>query len=69
MNGGGDLCQPTLDNKLLNPNELPLIKIPIWNYDSMFKTKKIIAKDRARFARAWYREFDNWGDRGGKQKN
>lgn len=66
MNGGGDLCQPTLDNKLLNPNELPLVKIPIWNYDSVFKTKEIIARDRARFARAWYREFDNWGDRGGE---
>ena len=66
MNGGGDLCQPTLDNKLLNPNELPLVKIPIWNYDSMFKTKEIIARDRARFARAWYSEFGNWGDRGGE---
>ena len=35
------------------------------NYDSVFKTKDIISKDRARFARAWNRYFGNWGDRGG----
>ena len=49
MNGGGDLCQPTLNNLLLKPSDFPLIKIPIWNYDSVFKTKNIISKDRARF--------------------
>ena len=65
MNGGGDLCQPTLNNLLLKPSDFPLIKIPIWNYDSVFKTKNIISKDRARFARAWYQEFGEWGDRGG----
>ena len=25
-----------------------------------------ISKDRARFARAWFREFNEWGDRGGE---
>ena len=29
------------------------------------ETKNIISKDRARFARAWHREFGEWGDRGG----
>lgn len=65
MNGGGDLCQPTLNGVLLKPENFPLIKIPIWNYDSVFKTKNIISKDRARFARAWFREFNDWGERGG----
>lgn len=65
MNGGGDLCQPTLEGDLLKPSDFPLIKIPIWNYDSVFKTKNILSKDRARFARAWFREFNEWGDRGG----
>ena len=65
MNGGGDLCQPTLDGVLLEPKDFPLIKIPIWNYDSVFKTQEVIAHDRARFARAWFREFNEWGDRGG----
>ncbi len=68
MNGGGDLCQPTLDGVLLEPENFPLVKIPIWNYDSVFKTKEVIAKDRARFARAWFREFDEWGDRGGESE-
>ena len=40
-------------------------KITIWNYDSVFKNKNIISKDRARFARAWNRYFNDWGNRGG----
>ena len=31
----------------------------------MFRTKKIIAEDRARFARAWNRYFGQYNDRGG----
>ena len=65
LNGGGDLCDPTLNGVLLDQGNLPNVTIPIWNYDSVFKTKDIISKDRARFARAWNRYFDNWGDRGG----
>lgn len=66
LNGGGDLCQPTLNDKLINPQDVPNAKIPIWNYDSVFKTKEVISHDRARFARAWEREFNSFGDRGGK---
>lgn len=65
LNGGGDLCLPTLDGKLLNPWKLPILDIPVWQYDSIFRTKKIISEDRARFARAWHRYFNDWGDRGG----
>jgi len=65
QNGGGDLCLPTLNNKRIMPSEVPLAKIPVWQYDSLFRTKEIIANDRARFARAWYRQFNNYGDRGG----
>ena len=43
LNGGGDLCFPTLNNKLINVNEVPLCTKSIWNYDMMFKTKEIIA--------------------------
>ena len=52
MNGGGDLCQPTINGELLAPEKYPLFNIPIWNYDSVFKDKEIIKKDRGRFARA-----------------
>ena len=67
LNGGGDLCQPTIDGEQILPKNVPNLPIPIWQYDSMFRTKEIIAEDRARFARAWYRQFDSWGDRGGSE--
>ena len=41
------------------------MNIPIWQYDSTFRSKDIISEDRARFARAWNNYFNNWGDRGG----
>ena len=44
---------------------MPVINVPIWNYDTTFRTKEIIAEDRARFARAWFRHFNEWGERGG----
>lgn len=97
LNGGGDLCQPTLDGKELRlcgyghtDCDIPVISrkeyiivsdedqnkveildrlpdahkegtntyvqnrgIPFYNYDFTFKTKEIIKKDFARFARAW----------------
>lgn len=65
LNGGGDYCLATLDNKLITPNNVPNFNIPIYQYDSMFRTKEIIAADRARFARAWFREFGEYGSRGG----
>ena len=65
LNGGGDMCLPTLNNNLIDPNTSPVSKAAIWNYDTVFKTKKIIADDRAKFARGWFREFGNYGDRGG----
>ena len=65
LNGGGDLCAPTLNGKQIRHSDVPFVNIPIWQYDSVFRTKEIIAKDRARFARAWNRYFKNWNDRGG----
>ena len=65
LNGGTDRMLATLKGELLTYKNVPQVKIPIWQYDSMFRTKKIIAEDRARFARAWYRTFNNYGDRGG----
>jgi hypothetical protein len=67
LNGGGDLCQPTINGKQILPVNVPTVPIPIWQYDSMFRTKEIIAEDRARFARAWNRQFNKWGDRGGSE--
>jgi hypothetical protein len=65
LNGGGDLCLPTLNGILIQPRDVPISKKPIWNYDTVFRTKEIIKKDRLRFANAWHNYFDDWGDRGG----
>jgi len=69
LDGGGDLCDPTLNGVLLNEYNCPRIPVQFWNYDSVFKTKEVIAEDRARFARAWFRKFGSYGDRGGPTKN
>lgn len=65
LNGGGDLCLPTIEGKRIHPKEVPFFKIPLYQYDSMFRTKEIISHDRGRFARAWHRQFGEWGVRGG----
>ena len=65
LNGGTDRMLATLNGELLTYKNVPQVKIPIWQYDSMFRTKSTIAEDRARFARAWYSQFKDWGDRGG----
>ena len=66
LNGGGDLTLATLNGVLINPKKVPNVNIPIYQYESSFRSKEIIAEDRARFARAWYRHFGNYGDRGGE---
>jgi len=66
LNGGGDLCLPTLNNEIILNVSVPQARYPIYQYDSMFRSKEIIKKDRGRFARAWFRQFNDWGDRGGE---
>ncbi|MDC3392684.1 hypothetical protein OAY17_03690 [Acidimicrobiia bacterium] len=65
LNGGGDLCLPTINNKLINVKDITISKKPIWNYDTVFRTREIIEADRLRFAKAWFTYFGDWGDRGG----
>lgn len=67
-NGGGDLCLPTLNGKIINVNDVPQTNIPIWNYDKVFGTKETISIDRARFSRAWFRHFNDWGVFGGESE-
>ena len=62
------MCQPTLNKKQLVHSDAPYLNTPIFQYDSIFRTKEIIANDRARFARAWNSYFGNYGDRGGGTK-
>lgn len=60
FDGGGDLCQPTLDGKYIEPLKTPEVKVPVWNYDCILKTKEQIMEDKGRFARAWQREFGTY---------
>lgn len=58
--GVGDLCQPSLDGKYLDPGKVPEARIPFYNYDEMWKTKEQLLDDKGRFARAWQRTFNEW---------
>lgn len=57
FNGGGDLCQPTVDGKELNLNEIPQAGVPFYNYEKLIKTEAQINDDVQRMARAWHRHF------------
>ncbi len=67
LNGGGDMCLATLNSKLITAKDVPNVRIPIYQYDSMFRNKEIIAEDRSRFAKAWFNHFGDYGDRGGPE--
>ena len=41
LNGGGDLTLATLDNKLIEPKKVPNINVPIYQYESTFRTKNL----------------------------
>jgi hypothetical protein len=57
LNGGGDLCLPTLNGKVLKVPTINFVKIPLFNYDTTFRTKSVIAHDRARFAKLGLKHF------------
>lgn len=57
FNGGGDLCQPTLDGKLIESKDIPEAKVPFYNYDFCFKELPVINKDWKRFRSAWDKQF------------
>lgn len=57
FNGGGDLCQPTLDGKDLDINELPQAGVAFYNYEHILKTKAQVRDDVERMERAYRRHF------------
>jgi glycosyltransferase involved in cell wall biosynthesis len=57
FNGGGDLCQPTLDGKDLDLNEIPQSGVPFYNYEKMTKTKAQIRSDAERMENAYQQRF------------
>lgn len=57
FDSGGDLCQPSIDGKYINPDTVPEARIPFYNYEKLLKTKVQIKDDVGRMARAWWRYF------------
>lgn len=57
FNGGGDLCQPTLDGKDLDINYNSQAGFPFYNYERLTKTKDQIVDDVERMDRAYHRSF------------
>lgn len=66
LNGGGDLTLATLNGRLIDPKSVPNLFVPVYQYDTVFRTKEIIKNDRYRFAKAWYEYFGTYDDRGGE---
>lgn len=60
FNGGGDLCQPTLDGQDLDINEMPQAGVPFYNYEKMTKNVEQIADDVGRMDRAYFRHFGKY---------
>lgn len=59
FDGGGesDLCQPSLDGKLIKPDDVPEAGIPFYNYEKIMKSKEQIMEDVGRMERAYLRHF------------
>lgn len=66
LNGGGDLTLATLNGKLVKPKTIPNLFVPVYQYESLFRTKEILKHDRFRFAKAWFDYFGEYGGRGGE---
>jgi len=62
FDGGGesDLCQPSLDGKLIRPEQVPEAGIPFYNYEKIIKTKTQIMDDVGRMDRAYKRHYGKW---------
>lgn len=60
FDSGGDLCQASLDGEYIEPGTVPDVKIPVWNYEKLLKTKEQIAEDQGRMERAWHRHFGRY---------
>lgn len=57
FNGGGDLCQPTLNGDTIELGEVPQSGIAFYNYEKMTKTKEQITDDVERMDDAYLRHF------------
>lgn len=60
LDGGGDLCQPTIGGNLLTNDDVPASGIALYNYDHCFKDAPTLSHEIGRMNRAYYRRFGKW---------
>lgn len=60
FDSGGDLCQPSLDGRYIDPQSVPEAKIGFYNYEKLLKTESQIKDDVSRMARAWQHHFGEY---------
>lgn len=60
FNGGGDGCQPTLDGKDLDINDMPQAGVCFYNYEKLLKSPAQVADDVGRMDRAHFRTYGNY---------
>ncbi len=60
FSGSGDLCQPQLDGKDIDLNEIPQAGVPFYNYDFLCKSIEQVTDDVSRMDRAYQRHFGRW---------
>lgn len=59
FDGGGesDLCQPSLDGKLITSSDVPEARVPFYNYERLIKTKEQIKADAERMENAYFAHY------------
>lgn len=57
FSGGGDLCQPTLDGRDIDINDMPQAGVPFYNYEKLTKTEAQIIDDVERMDDAYLKYF------------
>lgn len=60
FDSGDDLCQVSLDGYYIKPSDFPTMKVSVWNYECLLKTRIQLLEDKGRFARAWQRQFGEY---------
>ncbi len=60
FDSGGDLAQPSLDGRYINPDQVPEAKVGFYNFEKLIKNKDQIKDDCGRMERAYFRHFGKY---------
>lgn len=64
FDSGGDLCRPSIDGVEIDPSTTMEMRVPVYNYEKIKKTKEQVSDDVGRMERAYLRHFGHtqYGD-------